>query len=215
MTCAVDCLWVAFWDESPSLSVPGTVRFRALKGDAIPGKRSPDSLRSTLGGQNRMMTFVHAADEPIDIVREVGILFDRADRRRLLIDLQDAAASNGRQELDDELSDLGREFPHIDLDIDLAIAGLECAIEMASRKHDAASIAAVRRTMLAALSGEKLDWYRFVDELEAAGVAPALWDLLQFGAHFVQHDIENAVCTIDEDGRSGWLDGCGLHALEP
>jgi hypothetical protein len=46
-----------------------------------------------------------------------------------------------------------------------------------------------------------LEWQRLVAELGRLGRHRGVWDLLQFRTDFVQHDIENQVCTIDEEER--------------
>jgi hypothetical protein len=214
MNVASDSLWVALWDETDQLEMPGTVRFRALKGSSLPRERGPETLRAFLGGQNRIMTCLHAADEPIDIVREMGILYDAPDRSALLTELAGPLVS-ANPSLAETLEDLEREGPAIDFDIDRATAGLETALNDAAADADPALIAAARRTMLACQSGTPLPWHRFVAELNAARVRPKVWDLLQFGAHYVQHDLEEGVCTIDEDGRDGWLRGDGTLLVSP
>ncbi|GDY29626.1 AfsA-related hotdog domain-containing protein [Gandjariella thermophila] len=67
----------------PEDPVPATVRLSNLKGPADPARRQPWQLRHRLGGDNFLLNFVHAADEPADLVRELGILFDGPARRRI------------------------------------------------------------------------------------------------------------------------------------
>lgn len=66
-----------------SAVVPATVRLSDLKGSSNPASRGPQHLRSVLRAPNSVLNFVHVADEPADIVREVGIFFERAQRRDL------------------------------------------------------------------------------------------------------------------------------------
>ena len=64
--------------------MPATVRLSNLKGGPDAATRGAGSLRSALRSANRLFTFVHTADEPADIVRELAVFFDRDERRRLL-----------------------------------------------------------------------------------------------------------------------------------
>ncbi|MBA2380889.1 MAG: hypothetical protein H0V73_02150, partial [Chloroflexi bacterium] len=84
----------AVLSKSPSLALlvrsrtedplPATVRASGMKGAAIPERRAPASWRTILGSPNRVLTFLHVADEPADLIREFGLLFDWRRRRELL-----------------------------------------------------------------------------------------------------------------------------------
>ncbi|WP_163511843.1 nucleoside-diphosphate kinase [Fodinicola acaciae] len=59
-------------------------RLRALKGPSQPRDRRPHHLRSLPGvSQVGPLTYVHTPDEPIDVVRELGIFLDTEQRRRV------------------------------------------------------------------------------------------------------------------------------------
>ncbi|MET9628333.1 hypothetical protein ABZX92_12795 [Lentzea sp. NPDC006480] len=53
---------------------PAASRLSALKGSADPARRRPDDLRSRLNGPTTLFNFLHTADEPADVVRELGLL---------------------------------------------------------------------------------------------------------------------------------------------
>jgi hypothetical protein len=82
---AGDSLYVLLLDTSGAQEVPATVRLRGLKGNGAgdPAGAAP-TLRSTARIVNRILAMVHTADEPMDLVRELGIFFDAAARLRLL-----------------------------------------------------------------------------------------------------------------------------------
>ncbi|HWT93549.1 MAG TPA: nucleoside-diphosphate kinase, partial [Solirubrobacteraceae bacterium] len=71
--------------------VPATVRLTALKGSSRPERRSPEQLRSRLGVGNRLLNVLHTSDEPADLVRELAIFLDGAERRALLRELATVA----------------------------------------------------------------------------------------------------------------------------
>jgi len=70
-------------DDMPNPELPASVRLKSLKGSATPCLRKPGTLRATLDAPNRMITFVHTVDEPADVVRELGVFFDRTERRAI------------------------------------------------------------------------------------------------------------------------------------
>jgi hypothetical protein len=85
MHSSTDTLMLLFRD-TPLQRIPGSVRLSELKGPAEMNKRHRDHLRTRLAPPNSIINFFHVADEPVDIIRELGILFDREERRRLLRD---------------------------------------------------------------------------------------------------------------------------------
>ncbi|MFD9498164.1 amidohydrolase family protein [Streptomyces sp. NPDC060035] len=206
---ACDSLWVAFWDETTPLTMPGTVRFRSLKGPAYPSVRREGQLRYELGGTNRMMTFIHAADEPIDIVRESGVLFDSEDYPALAGELIAAEDADATGELHACLSRLHDSVPSLELDIDAAMSRVDTVLADHLGQGPSPDLSAARHELTRARDGETLDWAGFVRHLESADVQLPLWDRIQIGAQHIRHDEENAVCTIDDDGRTGWLSGRG------
>ncbi len=62
-------------DRTPAPAVPAICRFTELKGTSAPSGRTPRHLRSVLGAPNCILVMVHAPDEPMDLVRELGVLF--------------------------------------------------------------------------------------------------------------------------------------------
>jgi hypothetical protein len=77
-------LWVLVELDDVDI-VPAAVRLTELKGEVSPTKRQPHQLRRAMGPpQIPVLNFVHTADEPADLVRELGLLFGDDDRRGLL-----------------------------------------------------------------------------------------------------------------------------------
>jgi len=70
-------------------------RLSRLKGAYKNGQYSRGSLRQMLDSPNRMLNFVHIADEPADVVRELGIAFARNERLAVLKKLAMQADSSG------------------------------------------------------------------------------------------------------------------------
>lgn len=55
-------------------SVPCATILADSKGPADPDDREPWQLRTLLGSPNRVLSFVHCADEPLDVLRDGGLL---------------------------------------------------------------------------------------------------------------------------------------------
>ncbi len=67
--------------------IPGALQLTELKGDALPAKRKAHQLRCAMGPpQSVLFNFVHTADEPADVIRELGLLFSGANLRNLLLE---------------------------------------------------------------------------------------------------------------------------------
>lgn len=75
--------------EDPSASVDrtGSSRLQSLKGPTIPSRRQPHQLRALLDSPNMMLNFVHSADGSAELIREITVLFDVDERRRLFADM--------------------------------------------------------------------------------------------------------------------------------
>ena len=209
---ATDSLLVVCRDDSPGRALPGSVRLRSLKGPAQPELRQPHHMRSWLDGPNRMMTYIHAADEPIDIIREFGILFDGDDRRELYAQLTNTSDEASTIALNKTVQEMYDEYPEHSLDIATATARVRALLRERARKGGTAGGAARRANALLdrAALGASLPWREFAAELRRSDATPNVWDLLTLGTQFVRHDREGVVCIIDDDGLPEWLRGEGL-----
>ncbi|MGW7361942.1 hypothetical protein ACWGI8_00580 [Streptomyces sp. NPDC054841] len=63
--------------------IPASVRLASLKGPAIAELRRPEHLRERLGALNGLFNFVHTADEPIDVLRDLGLLLEQGRREQV------------------------------------------------------------------------------------------------------------------------------------
>jgi hypothetical protein len=76
-------LYVLFrWRAGPE---PAVIAFSELKGPSNPAARTARHLRRRIGGvQDPLVNFIHSPDEPADLVRQWGVLFDARGRTDLL-----------------------------------------------------------------------------------------------------------------------------------
>jgi len=167
--------------EDPAARQPGgsaSERLSAMKGVSFGTRRSTD-LRTLLGGSTRLHSFLHVPDEPADLVRELGIWFEQAERRRIyrILASGDGAAKPAAAEVARRLE---RGVSVIDLNLDRAldaVAGTLTAAEDAARMRQVRSM----------LSGEPeaatlLELVRWLTGLTGA---PA-WDRALIASHLVQ-----------------------------
>jgi hypothetical protein len=158
---------------------PATVRLSAAKGPADPERREPWQLRHRLGNDNFLLNFVHTADEPADLVREIGVLFDAAERRRLYRHLLRGADATGTAQA--RIAELYERSP----ERDLTLAGL---ISRQYQRLDSRSGPAVRElaaALAATDAGLNADWRGLCDLAERAEVPLDRWDQVVLGTHLM------------------------------
>jgi hypothetical protein len=151
--------------------VPGAVRLSALKGSAAAEKRAPHHLRTRLRSPHRLINFVHVADEPADIVRELAILLD-TDGRHALLELLAAPADCTADALD-AIDRLERGYPEHDLDFDASLARRTTACALRPEQ--------VRALQDAANRGRKLRWDKLSAVLPPTAEPIGLWDFICIG----------------------------------
>lgn len=174
---------IALFAEEPDARQPGvsaSERLSAMKGVSF-GTRRPTDLRTLLGGSTRLHSFLHVPDEPADLVRELGIWFEQAERRRIyhLLADGDGAAKPAVREVARLLE---RDVSVIDLDLERALDAVARAVPTA---EDRARVRQVR----SALSGDSetatlLELVRWLSGLTAV---PA-WDRALIASHLVQRE---------------------------
>lgn len=94
--------------------IPAATRLSQLKGSSDPSLQQPHSLRSRLQAPTRLLNFVHAPDEPADVVRELA-LFEVATGHQLAKPWGDLEAI-GNAELAQAVQDLEQGAVSHDLD---------------------------------------------------------------------------------------------------
>jgi hypothetical protein len=164
---------LALFVRMPAHARPATVRLSEAKGPADPARRRPWQLRHRLGGDNFLLNFVHTADEPADLVREIGVLFDAPARRdlyrRLLrgADASDAART--------AIAVLYDRLPARDLSLAGLVSGLR-----ARSTH-----AGLTGALSAVDAGLNADWRGLCDLAEKAGAPLDAWDRAVVGTHLM------------------------------
>lgn len=96
--------------------LPASARLKALKGPSAPEKRRPGQLRYEMGApQASMFTFVHAPDEPADLLRELAIFLDPSRRRHAYGVMAGEPRPLTRQEVESMVAGIYARTPAHDL----------------------------------------------------------------------------------------------------
>lgn len=173
--------------------VPGSTRLSDLKG-SVDQEWGPDQLRSALRPPNRVINFCHIGDEPADVVRELGIFFDRPQRLEVLRRLRGrrvSADASGTAEAEALalVGQLERDWPAHDFDLAATLDRLSD-----SGRIRPADLAAIRRA--AAGEGERLRWDELVAMFPPEPAGPGLWDFVL---------VASCVLPLERDGFKGLM----------
>jgi nucleoside diphosphate kinase len=145
-----------------------------VKGVSDPIECRPGSLRHALGTLNQQLNLVHTADEPADLVREVGICCTAAERAtvyRAMADRIDAAETAYRL-----AARMEAEQEELDLSLD---ATVHRVIERVSLSGE------LRARLGGLLAGEPVDWRELVELADRCGVALSGWDRVALGTYLL------------------------------
>ncbi|MGW1894336.1 nucleoside-diphosphate kinase [Streptomyces sp. NPDC002004] len=77
----------------PDVPVPVDLTHR--KGPTDPGRRAPGQLRYVLGRYTYLLNLVHTADEPADVLRELGVYFAEDERADVFAEALDGRDRGG------------------------------------------------------------------------------------------------------------------------
>jgi hypothetical protein len=84
-------LYILFHDVTRRVSAPATVHLTYLKGTAIVANRRKAHLRTLAGPKvANILSYVHVADDPADLMREIALLFPRRRWLKLLKEAEQA-----------------------------------------------------------------------------------------------------------------------------
>ncbi|AEV87110.1 nucleoside diphosphate kinase [Actinoplanes sp. SE50] len=157
-------LLVLLYDTS-SADLPASVRLTAAKGSAEPRAAREGDLRTRIGRVNGLFNFMHTADEPADVVRELQLFSYQAGWDWCRDALRDPAAvlasANPAASMRALLNQVTTEIPAHDLDLPAALRRLaagqdrwsELALDHARVDEVDLWLAELRRTPLPSGTG--------------------------------------------------------------
>jgi nucleoside diphosphate kinase len=192
--------------DDAAQGVPATVRLQKLKGPSLPSLHARHHLRWVLRANNRVFKFVHAADEPADIVRTLGVVLRSPARCALLGRIAGARSEEARGELSRWLNRLHAEVASHDLDFDAAWGRVSQELEAACGRDSSAApfVAELRRAVDACRSGRRLRWRIVEKQLQRIGAHIELWDAIVVGAQLIHQSYEGDEALIGHGGIDGW-----------
>ncbi|GAA3229501.1 hypothetical protein GCM10020256_42590 [Streptomyces thermocoprophilus] len=175
--------------SGPGHELPATVRMSTLKGSATLEAQRPGTLRSLLGQPNRVLSQLHVADEPADLLRELGLLFGESARRDLYAALASGdLAPRDKATLDRALRDHpapGRSSPS---PTPCAPSPRRSTPPRPAPAGPGPASAGVRDALARMERGERVAWRPFAAGLKALGARPDRWDLAVLGTYVIEYD---------------------------
>jgi hypothetical protein len=159
-------LWL-LRDAKPVDGVPAAVRLRDLRGAAAKDERRPHELRAVLDPPNQIINFVHVADEPADVVRELAIFLNRSQRRALLHDVAAGWPGDERVAAQAMIDRFEQAYEPHDLDFDRSLSRLLSAGIIDERDRD---------RLLEAAKGAPLLWDQLCSRIDPEDPRVSVWD---------------------------------------
>ncbi|MET7573527.1 hypothetical protein ABZT04_34305 [Streptomyces sp. NPDC005492] len=194
--------------DTTDAPLPAAVRLSELKGPARMEKQSEDCLRRAVGQPNRIFSLVHSADEPADLVRELGILFGQGERRAMATAMGSGTLSESGIQL---LETVRRydERPRRIFDQDASRKQVIAAISqrLAERELPTASREALVSAIDDLESGRVLRASAFFAALLDAAVTADSWDLAVAVSDVIEDDVPGVSKVIDNFGAAAWEQG--------
>ncbi len=165
------------------VEVSASEHLAGLKGSFDPSCQREGDLRHTLRATSKQMTFVHSADEPADVARELAICLPHAQRTTLLRDLVQhrSRMAEARRLCEDLYADAK---PH-PLTLADAYRGLREAVEQGPADGRDELRAQLERME----AGQSKEWRAFLDACRRQGVSPAHWDAVVLANHLITFDV--------------------------
>lgn len=191
--------------DSRPLELPAAVRLSELKGPPAVEEQPDDCLRRAIRQPNRIFSLLHTADEPVDLIREAGILFDPAERRALAA----AMVAEGPSEeslihLEETRRAAGAR--RASFDVAASRARIEAAIEgrLAALPAGSAEHARLERAKKSLAKERPLRLTSFLSALADAGVEVHRWDLGVALTGLISYDVPGASKEVANLGPRPW-----------
>mgnify|MGYP001325575573 CR=1 FL=1 len=171
----------------------------ALKGPADPHRCRPGHLRHDVGSFNYQLNLVHAADEPADLLRELGVLCDHETRSALYRRMLTAAAGpvpDARAEAFALAARLEAATPRVDLELDRTLCDLAAAVD---ERPEAGSPAGELLALLGRIRARmSRDWREVLRLAESSGVPVSRWQRIVLATHLLDPYLPGATSLLPD-----------------
>jgi nucleoside diphosphate kinase len=182
-------------------TVPCAVRLAEQKGPTDPAARGPGHLRHLMGNFTFLLNLVHSPDDPADVVRELGVYFDTADRAAVVSQAlagqdQAARAANLIDELYASVSER-----------DIALtATVDRVLAAVRSRRDGASLARVEELLS---RGEPADIRDAVDLAQGGDLGLDPVDIAIMGAYVLPMKLTGIKPVLGAIGPDDWREPIG------
>ena len=185
-------------------TVPGSTRLAGLKGSADPVKRKAHELRAVLAPPNSIINFVHVADEPADVVRELGIFLDRMERRAALASARDSVGEDLRGRALEMVDELESRCPAHDFDLTEVLDRLAADPEV--------SAAGLDQVRAAVVGDPPMPWDELVSIMGQPGEHGSVWDFVCVAAAVLPMVRESITDLLPAASADEWRGAWGATA---
>ncbi len=145
-------------------------RLSHLKGSAIASKREPWHIRARIEAGSGLFGYIHAADSPLSMIREWGILISEKQCRQLLRERTTYDRRRLVQDLQDLKNRINSSVPFHDLSISTAKEHL--------RLHASQLEDSLKQRVLQFIEDDSSSWLDFVRWLDDNEIDLPQWDLI-------------------------------------
>jgi nucleoside diphosphate kinase len=187
---ATDCLLVILARQDTDEAA--TVVLNRVKGPADPADCHEGQLRHDLGGFNYQLNLVHAADEPADLVREVGVLCDHDTRMALYHDALAGRDATARAFA--LASRLESAAPAANLELDRTLADL-------ARRAEGAP--AMRSLLSRIRAGRSRDWRSLLRLADDRGIPVDRWQRIVLATHLLDPHLPGVTSLLPDASAEG------------
>ncbi len=192
-------LFLLLKDKSQTSNIPTSVRLSRLKGASNMLNQSPDCLRRVIGQANRILSCIHVADEPADIIRECALLVPRDQQSEMLSALKT-----------DELTQLSKNCINAAIELgnkEQRTFRLSLACKrLAHTLHGLDNPAAIRARELVAQAAktQKISFRELRECLADSKARIDEWDLIVVGSFSMEYDEPGHPKRIGNPAPDAW-----------
>jgi hypothetical protein len=200
---ATDSAYILFRRTVADAAIPASTVLSSYKGPSLPEHREPHHLRAIVGGaQVSVLTYVHIADEPADVVRDLGIFFDRSARAGILRAIDVGTAIAG--EVEARVTHLCESIPSHALDFEQALNRIASAAECGECGKDERAAAGLLDFCARVQSGASRHWRGLLASIQAAAVSVDYWDCVIVAATLAEKHSDEAQIVIPDISLADW-----------
>lgn len=193
--CLGDAMILFFEDTSSVIRMPASARLHKLNGASEARLRTADNLRSIIRIPNGVIRLFHIPDEPADIIREMGILFEREQRLSLYNQLRSDSRADNKL-LNEAVTELESQHPLHDFSLDTAWNNIIAS------SNDEKFISEIENLKEQVEKQEIVGWDDVYSLLKKHNCS--IYDILTVASYVLKQDVDYEFHLIDGDALRGW-----------